>query len=319
METVALDARQEDRRETALAQALFVTFLWSTSFVLIKIGLHDLAIAPLSFAGLRYTIAALLLLPFAVRGIRRARPDRRAWTRVLTLGLLFYAATQGAQYVALDTLPSAAVSLVLTATPVAVFAWSAVRRVERGGPLQAAGIFVVLVGAALYFLPLSLPAGAGLALAVAVLGMLANAASALLGRHIARDAVERLGGIVPMTALSMLLGGVVMLASGVATSGAPKLDSAGWTIVLWLAVVNTAFAFTLWNHTLRTLTAIESNVMNNTMLIQIALLAWIFLGESLNGRQLLGIALAVGGIGIVQLGPLLINGSRAWREARGGR
>ena len=75
----------------------------------------------------------------------------------------------------------------------------------------------------------------------------------------------------------------------------------------WLAVVNTAFAFTLWNHTLRTLTAIESNVMNNTMLIQIALLAWIFLGESLNGRQLLGIALAVVGIAIVQLAPLILR------------
>jgi len=276
METVALDARRDDQRETALAQALFVTFLWSTSFVLIKIGLHDLAIAPLTFAGLRYTIAALLLLPFAIRPIRRARPDRRAWARVLTLGVLFYAVTQGAQYVALDTLP-------------------------------AAGIFVAIVGAALYFLPLSLPAGAGLALAVAVFGMLANAASALLGRHVARDAVERLGGIVPMTALSMLLGGLVMLGAGVASGGAPKLDAAGWTIVLWLAVVNTAFAFTLWNHTLRTLTAIESNVMNNTMLIQIALLAWIFLGESLNGRQLLGIALAVVGIAIVQLAPLILR------------
>ena len=301
------DARRDDRHETALAQALFVTFLWSTSFVLIKIGLHGLAIAPLTFAGLRYTIAALVLLPFALRGIRRAHPDRRAWRQVIALGLLFYAVTQGAQYIALDTLPSAAVSLVLTATPIAVFAWSASRGTERGEPIQLAGIFVTIVGAALYFLPLSLGPGAGAGLAVAVIGLLANAASALLGRHVARDATERLGGIVPMTALSMLLGGVVMLGAGVATSGLPELDSAGWTIVLWLAVVNSAFAFTLWNHTLRTLTAIESNVMNNTMLAQIALLAWIVLRESLDGRQMLGIALAVGGIAIVQVGPLVLR------------
>jgi drug/metabolite transporter (DMT)-like permease len=302
-----MEGGPDDRREAALAQALFVTFLWSTSFVLIKVGLHGLAIAPLTFAGLRYTIAALLLLPFAVRGIRRARPDRRAWRRVLVLGLLFYAATQGAQYIALDSLPSAAVSLVLTATPIVVFAWSASRGTERGEPVQLAGIFVLIVGAALYFFPLSLGSGAAIGLAVAAAGMLANAASSLLGRHVARDATERLGGIVPMTALSMLLGGAVMLGAGVATSGLPQLDSAGWTIILWLAVVNTAFAFTLWNHTLRTLTAIESNVMNNTMLAQIALLAWIFLRESLDGRQMLGIALAVGGIAIVQVGPLVLR------------
>src|SRR5205085_6073414 len=106
MQGPARDPARDDRHETALAQALFVTFLWSTSFVLIKIGLHDLAIAPLTFAGLRYTIAALLLLPFAIHGIRRARPDRRAWARLLTLGLLFYAATQGPPYVARHTLPS---------------------------------------------------------------------------------------------------------------------------------------------------------------------------------------------------------------------
>ena len=39
----------------ALLQALFVTFLWSTSWVLIKLGLRD--IPALTFAGLRYGLA----------------------------------------------------------------------------------------------------------------------------------------------------------------------------------------------------------------------------------------------------------------------
>jgi len=48
---------------TIIMLALFVTFLWSTSFVIIKIGLAE--IPPLTFAGLRYTIAFICLLPFA--------------------------------------------------------------------------------------------------------------------------------------------------------------------------------------------------------------------------------------------------------------
>jgi drug/metabolite transporter (DMT)-like permease len=48
-------------RSRAILQALFVTFLWSTSWVLIKIALH--AILPLTFAGLRHTIAFFILLP----------------------------------------------------------------------------------------------------------------------------------------------------------------------------------------------------------------------------------------------------------------
>lgn len=72
-------------------------------------------------------------------------------------------------------------------------------------------------------------------------------------------------------------------------------------IILWLAVVNPAFAFTLWNRTLRTLSAMESSIINNTMLFQIALLAWVFLGERLTGRQALGMVLAALGTLAVQV------------------
>ena len=69
----------------------------------------------------------------------------------------------------------------------------------------------------------------------------------------------------------------------------------------WLAVVNTALAFTLWNLTQRTLSAIETSIINNTMLIQIAILAWLFLGERLSVRAIVGLALAAIGTLIVQL------------------
>lgn len=59
-----------------------------------------------------------------------------------------------------------------------------------------------------------------------------------------------------MTAPSMALGGLLTLATGVVVDGLPHLSGSDWAIVLWLAVINTAFAFTLWNHTLRSLTAI---------------------------------------------------------------
>ena len=314
MDAVARDPSRDDPRETALAQALFVTFLWATSWVLIKVGLHEPALAPLTFAGLRYTLAALVLLPFAYRGLRHARPDRRTIGHVVVLGVLFSAVTQGAQFVALGLLPVAAVALILMTSPIATVVIGALRGDERPGALQLAGIFVLLIGAVLYFLPLTLGTGAALGLAVAAAGMLASASSSVLGRHIAGEVTERLGGVVPYTAVSMLLGGLLLLAVGAATSGVPRLDQSGWTIVLWLAVVNTAFAFALWNHTLRTLGAIESNVMSNTMLPQIALLAWIFLAESLSGRQLLGIALAAAGIALVRLAPLILRRTSAARD-----
>ena len=48
----------------AVVTAAFVTFLWSTSWVLIKVGLAA-DLPPLPFAGLRYAFAALCLLALA--------------------------------------------------------------------------------------------------------------------------------------------------------------------------------------------------------------------------------------------------------------
>jgi len=83
--------------------------------------------------------------------------------------------------------------------------------------------------------------------------------------------------------------------------GVPTITMKGWGIIAWLAVVNTALAFTLWNYTLRSLTATESSIINGTMLIWIPILAVAFLGETVGARELLGLIAAAAGILIVQL------------------
>jgi drug/metabolite transporter (DMT)-like permease len=105
----------------AVLEALFVTFLWSTSWVLIRIGLRDIPALP--FAGLRYTLAFLCLLPLAIRSkqIDSLRGlSAGTWVQLILLGLLFYAVTQGAQYLSLFYLPAVTTSLLLSFTPVIV-------------------------------------------------------------------------------------------------------------------------------------------------------------------------------------------------------
>jgi drug/metabolite transporter (DMT)-like permease len=104
-----------------------------------------------------------------------------------------------------------------------------------------------------------------------------------------------------VTVISMGIGSILLLAAGLAVAGPPRLPAGSWALVAWLAVVNTAFAFTLWNHTLRTLQAVESSIINGTMLLQIGLLAWVFLGEALSARQIAGMAVAGAGAIVVQL------------------
>ena len=283
-------------RTYAILQALFVTFLWSTSWVLIKIGLAD--IPPLTFAGLRYFLAFLVLLPFAfARGSFRGL-GRRDWLSLLLLGLAMYAFTQGSQFFALDYLPAQTTSLLLSFSPALVALLGTWLLDETLDPRQWSGVLLYLLGALLYFYPAELPAGQLLGLGIAVFGLIANAAAGIVGRS-----VNRAGRLRPLTVtvVSMGAGSVLLLGSGTALQGLPQLGPGSWAIVVWLAVVNTAFAFTLWNHTLRTLTAMESSIVNNTMLIQIAALAWIFLGESLGVKEIAGLLLAATGVLAVQL------------------
>jgi drug/metabolite transporter (DMT)-like permease len=267
--------------------------------VLIKIGLRDIPALP--FAGLRYALAFLILLPFGLRsGLMGSlrRLTLGSWLRLVALGLLFYAATQGAQFLSLAYLPAATVSLLLSFTTALVALLGILFLGERLTPPQWAGIGLYLVGVLVYFWPLSVPRAEVLGLLVAVAGVAANALSSILGRY-----VNRSGELEPLTVtiVSMGIGAGVLLAGGTAAQGLPHLTAMHWGIIVWLAVVNSAFAFTLWNRTLRTLSAVESSIINNTMLFQIAILAWLFLGEGLTLRQIAGMALAAAGTLAVQI------------------
>ena len=155
-----------------------------------------------------------------------------------------------------------------------------------------------VVGIVIYFYPVSFPADQVVGLVVVAVGVIANAGSSILGRRVNRE------GTIPalvVTTISMGVGAIVLLVTGLLTESFPRLGLIHLAIIGWLAVVNTAFAFTLWNHTLRVLPAVESSIVNNTMLVQVAVLSWVFLGESLGWREIVGIVLAGLGALLVQL------------------
>lgn len=283
----------------AIAVALFVTLLWSSSWVLIKWGLAD--IAPLPFAGLRYALAALLLSPIILTAANRKRLaecGRERWALLIAFGLLQYAVTQACQFFALSYLPATTLSLMLAFTPALVAILGGVLLGEHIGWREVLGVAVFLGGAGLYFLSKVLPAGAAIGLVIGAIGVLANAGQHLLGRKINRDI-----GLPPslITAVSMAAGAAALLTTGIVAQGWPEIAPRGWLIIGWLAAVNTALAFWLWNRAQAVLSALESSLINNTMLIQIAVLAVLFLGERLTAMQVAGLTLAGAGVLVVQL------------------
>ncbi len=283
----------------AVLLAVLVTFLWSTSFIIIKWGLAD--IPPITFAGLRYFIAFLCLLPFALRKKNLEivkNLDRKILAKLFLLGVLFYALTQGAQFLGLSLLPAVTVSLLLNFTPFIVAVLAIFMISESPTVIQWLGVLFFIVGIIIYFSPVNFSSSEITGLIVMSIGVGANALSALLGRDI-----NRTGKISPLivTVISMGVGAVILLTAGIIFQGLPPLSFINIIYLLWLAVINTAFAFTIWNLTLRSLTAMESSIINGTMLIQITVLAYIFLGESISAKEGAGLLTAACGAVLVQL------------------
>ena len=283
----------------AVLQALFVVFLWATSWVFVKIGIKD--IPPITFAGLRYFIAFLCLLPLMLANDTKKELreiPRQVWGQLLILGILFYAGTQGAIFVALAYLPAVTVNLLWSFSSVVVAVSGIFWLSENPTWLQWGGILLAVAGAIVYFIPVSIPEQQVFGVIVATIGILANAISSIMGRGINR--LEKYRPLV-ITVITMGTGSLILLLAGFVIEGIPLINLQSWGIILWLALVNTAFAFTLWNHTLRTLTAMESSIINGTMMVWIPIFAIIFLGETITGKEVIGLIIVGVGTLTVQL------------------
>lgn len=284
-------------RLLAVGEGLLVSGVWASSFVVVKMGLVHLR--PLTLAGLRYFTAFLLLLPLmARRGGLRRDPAPGYWGHLFLVGLCAYTIGNGSLFWGLQYLPATTGSFLLTLVPIPILVLGILRLKEVPTMWQVLGFLTTLGGGALFFSP-GLRAGEPLAVGVVGVGLLAFALFGVLGREVAR--AEQVGTL-PLTAIPLGFGGGLLLFLALVAEGLPSLSLTAWAIVLWLAAVNTALAYLLYNHALRTLTALEMNVLLNLSPLGTALLAAMFLREQMVPAQLIGMVVVVAGVSVVQWG-----------------
>lgn len=99
---------------------------------------------PILFAGMRYGIAFVclaLMLLFHKAGGKLRIISKREWGRLILLGLLYYAATQGAIFLALAHLPAVTVNLLWSFSTILVALFGAVWLAEKPTIMQWGGIF----------------------------------------------------------------------------------------------------------------------------------------------------------------------------------
>jgi len=281
-----------------LIEASFVTFLWSSSYVLIRIGLKE--INPLAFAAYRYFLASLiLLLPFYLqfRKNKTSRFNIRQISVFLVLGFTGFFIAQGFQFLGLFFLNSVTVTFILNLTPLFVLGLSILFLNEWPSKVQFIGIIMTLFGVIIFFCDTLADFGTAVGVLITLISGIGWAFYIVLSRHCLSKDNE---SVITLTSMAMIFGAFMLLGTTGLTGNLVNVSLNGWMIIFWLSIVNTAIAFFLWNHALKTLKAIEQAILQNSMLIQISLMASFFLQEPISEYNILGMIIVFSGVLIAQ-------------------
>ena len=282
---------------------LGLTAIYAVCFAAIKTGLPFMP--PLRFAGLRALIGGAALLGVMVALRRPLRPPRRSWPVIVALGLTSTTIGFGAMFLSPGRTGVGIASVLGNTQPVIVPALAAVFLGERMTRGKWIALALGMIGVAL----IASPALAGPD-AYGVSGpMLALAASG--GLAVGSVIVKRIGSsidLLALTAWQLILGSLPLLAvSIVVEHNAFVVWNATLVgLLLFLALVGTAFATAIWYWLIR-----HDDVGRLTMsfflvpVFGLAIAALAF-GEAISQWEGAGVVVTLAGIGAVAW--------ESWRE-----
>ncbi|WP_227353563.1 DMT family transporter [Haladaptatus salinisoli] len=253
---------------------------WGSAFMAIKAGLEYFP--PVLFAAIRYDVAGVLMLAYAVYATDRWRPRTGGeWRLVLVGSALMIAGYHAFLFVGEKETTSAVAAIIVSFSPVLTTGFARVLLPsERLEPAGIAGLFLGLVGVAV----LSQPNPNDLLAAdfVGKLLVLAAAVSFALGSVLTRRIDAELP-IETMEAWSMLLGALMMHAVSIARPS-ESFAAIRWTpealaALVYLSLVASALGFLVYFDLLERLGPIEINLVSYVAPVFAALSGWYFLEE----------------------------------------
>lgn len=224
--------------------------LWSLAFVFIKIGLQYMP--PLQFAGLRFLLSGLVLLPVAWLYMRQhAQFSWRTITKQLpelfALGNLQIGIKYGCFYIAVALLPAALSALISGSSPliVALLAHFATRN-DHLTFRKLLALFLGLVGVAILTIARKEIGAVGEGALLGILLLLLTNFLSGVGDLWVRRVTKHFPGIL-IASLSLIFGGGALLIAGWAYEGISVLPSApAFYFSLAMLCIISAGAFALW-------------------------------------------------------------------------
>lgn len=281
--------------------ALAVGYQWfynGANFLAFKVAGNTLH--PLMVATLRFSVAALILLPFALTRWRRSPVSSRELEGAALIGVTMLVAGQALAIWGTHFLPAGVAAVFGSSAPLflALFAWGVFHQ-----PLtrrQVAGAAIGFVGLALMGWTSAAgsdfrPIGAVLALAAAA----AWAAGSLLAPRLALPRDPVIGLTVQLAASGIVLGAFVTVSGIAATTHLAQVPLAAWGALTFLIVASTLIGYAVFL-TLNQASPTLANTFNYAAPVVALCLSALLLHEPLSlvklvagGIALMGVALMI--------------------------
>lgn len=280
--------------------AIVASLLWSSAFVGVKIGLKYHT--PLQFAGIRFLISGLILLPL-IGDFRRFKNEvKENFGYVCLIAFLQIVLQYSFFYMGVNLVPAAISAMIVGSGPlfVALVAHFSISD-DRLSWVKTISILLGIAGVAVITLGRkSLPSGAEIALLGVVYLLLNNLTSGITNVVVARKRQT----ISPMilTSSSLFIGGLSMCFISLPFEGLPKqsFPVEYFVALAWLSFLSAA-AISIWNTLLRRpeVKVSELNIWKFLIPVAGAVLSWIILPNespdviSVSGMALIAFALLI--------------------------
>jgi drug/metabolite transporter (DMT)-like permease len=283
--------RQAARAELAM---LAVVLIWGANFSFMKMALAEMP--GLAFAGLRFTMATVVLLAVLRWREGSIGAPREAWWPLVWMGVLSNTLYQACFMYGLEHTSVANASLIVATTPLIVAFLGAATGIEAlrrpvviGGLLGFSGVALILVGKGASLGVVRLAGDA------AVLAATLCWAVFTLGVRALKVPITTLR----LTALTMLTGAPGLLLLGgqdLRRLDWSALSPKAWTGVAYSTLLAIVVAYALWNNAVRVVGSARTAIFNSAIPLVAMIAAWPLLGEHPRRLQIGGAVLIVSGV-----------------------
>ncbi|MBW1822594.1 MAG: DMT family transporter [Deltaproteobacteria bacterium] len=270
---------------------------WSGNFVLGR-GVHD-AIPPIAMSFWRWTIALIIILPFAVKPLKSQWDLIRSHWKIITILAIFSVTIFNSFiYLALQSTMAVNAILVNAMTPIFIVLFSWIGFKDKITLLQTCGVIISFFGLLWIISNGNLRNLMPVQFVRGDLWTLAAAVSWAMYSILLRKRPEKMSPICFLT--SIIIIGLFFLFPfylwEIHTGETIRLTRTSVFSVLYVAVFPSVLAYMFWNKAVGIIGASKAGIFIHLMPVFGVIMAYIFLGERLRSYHIAGICLIFSGI-----------------------